>query len=120
VNVTIREKPNDKVAKNNSTPSQSDQDALTGVTVSDLSRQIRSELNIPDDVNGAVITEVDPSSPSYAAGLRAGDVITEINHEQVKNAEDAVGKTEKRGGGATLVKLWSKGATEYVAVQNTR
>ncbi|MBV8969482.1 MAG: DegQ family serine endoprotease [Verrucomicrobia bacterium] len=120
VNVTIREKPSDKVAKNNTTPSQGDQDALTGVTVSDLNRQIRSELNIPDDVNGAVITEVDPSCASYAAGLRAGDVITEINHDPVKNAEDAVNKTEKRGDGSTLVKLWSKGATEYVAVQNSR
>jgi hypothetical protein len=36
-------------------------------------------------------------------------VITEINREPVKNAEEAVAKTKHVQGNETLLKVWSKG-----------
>jgi serine protease Do len=51
-------------------------------------------LNIPDNVKGAVVTEVAPNSASAEAGLKPGDVITEINHHDVASANDAVRLTE--------------------------
>jgi serine protease Do len=69
-------------------------------------------------VHGAVITQVDPSSPAYEAGLRQGDVIEEINHQPVRSAEDADRLTEGKGGTQTLVKLWnSQTGSHYIAVQ---
>ena len=38
----------------------------------------------------------------------AGDVITELNHQPVKNAQDAVADTEKTTGNETLVKVWTR------------
>jgi S1-C subfamily serine protease len=66
-------------------------------------------LNIPANVQGAVISQVAPDSAAYEAGLRPGEVITELNHQPVKNARDAVTDTEKQAGGETLVKVWTKG-----------
>jgi serine protease Do len=93
-------------------------DALHGVGVADLDRETRQENNIPANVHGAVITEVDPGSPAAEAGLRPGDVIEEINHQPVRSAEDADRVTQGKGGtGETLVKLWSQNGSHYVAVQ---
>jgi len=75
--------------------------------------------SMTSNVRGAVITELDPSSSAYEAGIRQGDVIEEINHQPVRSAEDADHLTEGKGGvGETLVKIWnSQTGSHYVAVQ---
>jgi serine protease Do len=119
--VTLREMPEQKLtATSESNDNESDEEALKGVGVSDLDSAARSQFNIPDQVKGAMITEVDPDSASYEAGLRQGDVIQEINHQAVTSAEDAVkasqGKTKK----STLVRVWSKGGSRYVVVDESK
>jgi serine protease Do len=116
--VTLNEMPNNEVANANAEKNQSNagQDALHGVAVSDLDSNSRSALNIPAKVQGALITEVDPASPSYEAGLRTGDVILEINHQPVKDAADAVHDRAKPKGTETLVKVWSPQGIHYLTV----
>ena len=63
-----------------------------------------------------MITEVRPNSAAYEAGLREGDVITEINHQPIKNAQDAVSTTENPTSNETLVKIWSHGGSHYLTV----
>lgn len=118
LNVTIKERSGDRLARNNNdqAPGEKQNDTLNGVAVANLDSQTRTELRIPAGVQGAVITEVDQNSPAYDAGLRPGDVITEINHQPVRNADDAVNLTQKPAGGQTLVKVWSHGGSRYVAV----
>jgi serine protease Do len=93
--------------------------ALAGVAVTNLDQSIRAELNIPSDVNGAVVSQVAPDSPAYEAGLRVGDVITELNHKPVKDAQDAVADTENQTGTETLVKIWTKGGNHYITVSES-
>ena len=119
--VTLKNAPNQKVASADRTDDNGhDTDALSGVAVADLDQNLRSQANVPDNVKGAVITDVRPNSPAYEAGLRPGDVITEINKQSVKNADEAVKLTEKPAGSQTLVKVWSHGGTRYLTVdENT-
>ncbi len=115
--VTLAGQPAPKVAKNDdATPAGRDDEALAGVAVADLDASVRQQVNVPANVRGAVVTQVAPNSPAYEAGLRPGDVITEINRQPVKNAQDAITSTEKPTGGATLVKVWSRGGSRYLAV----
>jgi serine protease Do len=120
VNVSLREESNKRTAGANSQNNENgySKDALHGVSVSDLNSEMRSQLNIPDNVQGALITDVDPLSPSYEAGLRTGDVILDINQHPVKHAQDAVKDTAKAIGSDTLVKVWSQNGPHYVAVPN--
>jgi serine protease Do len=115
VNVVVKERSGTSVATNQ-TPKPAEDGSLNGVTVQDLSRDLRAELKVPGNVQGAVIEEIDPSSPSYEAGLRVGDVITEINHRLVKNAQEAVDATSAKPNGETLVKVYRNGGSQYVAV----
>jgi serine protease Do len=117
--VTLANLPENKVAKADDEGGKTKSEALAGVGVADLDQNARAELKIPAQVQGAVITEVAPDSAAYQAGLRTGDVITELNRMPVKNAQDAVAGTEKSAGNQTLVKVWTKGGSHYLTVDES-
>ena len=96
-----------------------DEGVLNGVSVDDLSPQVRSQLNLPARLKGAVITNVEPDSPAAKAGLRPGDVILEINKQTVSSAQDAVELSTKAEGKKTLLRLFSRGSTIFVVVDET-
>ncbi len=97
----------------------SDIGVLNGVAVTDIDAASRRQLNIPKRIQGALITQVDPESASARAGLKAGDVILEINQQPVTSAEDAVRLSEEATEKKTLVRLWSNGGTIFAVVDET-
>jgi serine protease Do len=54
--------------------------------VTDLSPDLARQLGI-DTTRGVVISSVDPESAAQAAGLRARDVILEVNRAAVKDVD---------------------------------
>jgi serine protease Do len=99
-------------------------DALDGVEVQDLESELRLELRAPESVVGAFVTRVDRASNSYEAGLRHGDIIIEINHEPVANAEDAVRLCKAARTEEIVVKVWRPerggGRIRFLSVDNTK
>jgi predicted metalloprotease with PDZ domain len=73
--------------------------------VSDLDDNARSQFKVPEKVKGALVTSVEEDSASDAAGLKAGDVITEINRKPVRNADDAIKLTENAQDSSTRARL---------------
>lgn len=57
-----------------------------GLSVSPATEAIKKQYVIADDVNGVVITKVKPDSAAAEKRLMPGDVITEFNQSEVKNA----------------------------------
>ncbi len=99
--------------------SNNDQGVLNGVAVADLDPATRRELNVPFRIRGAVITDVAQDSASARAGLKPGDIILEINHHPVHDADEAVKLTEHATTKKTLVKLWSRGGIIYAVVDES-
>ncbi len=60
-----------------------------GVGVQDITPDLATAFELSSS-KGAVITLIMPNSPAEKAGLQVGDVITSINNEEVKNANDVV------------------------------
>jgi serine protease Do len=77
-----------------------------GMRVKDLSPGLAHELGI-DTTTGVVISSVDPGSRAEEAGLRARDVILEVNRAAVKNV-DAYQKAVKSGAKGKVVLLLVK------------
>ncbi len=119
IDVPLGNIPDEKVAKSTNDNGNNHKESLAGVGVADLDQNTRNQMNIPEGVQGAVITEVAPDSPAYQAGLRAGDVITELNHKPVHSAQEAVAQTENRTGNQTLVRVWTKDGTHYLTVDES-
>ncbi|MBV9106926.1 MAG: DegQ family serine endoprotease [Verrucomicrobia bacterium] len=117
--VTLGNLPENKLAEANEQSGNAKAEALAGVGVADLDQNTRAQFNIPAQVQGAIITEVAPDSAAYQAGLRTGDVITELNHKPIKSAEDAVAYTEKPTTNQTLVKVWTKEGSHYLTVDES-
>ena len=88
-----------------------------GVSVNDLTPEVRQQLNIPEQVKGAAVASVRPASPAEDAGLAPGDVILEVNRQPVASAEkfsDAVHAIP--AGKDILLLVWSRGGASYRVV----
>jgi serine protease Do len=120
-NIALREMPSKMLASTESAPShEQNADVLNGVTVSDLDAGTRDAYNLPKRLNGAVITGIEPGSAAYEAGLREGDVIQEIGHKPVANADQAVAASEHAKGKQALLRVWGHGGSHYVVVDETK
>lgn len=119
LDVTVKPQPGSEQLADNDSQNSDDTGTLNGVGVADLNQQARQQFNIPDDVKGALITQVDPSSASAQAGLQAGEVIESINRHPVSNADEAVQLTEHPKSKQTLVRVWANGGSQYVVVDES-
>ena len=90
-----------------------------GLSVQDITPELAQQLGLNPDEQGVVISGVAPGSPAGEAGLRAGDVVKEVNRQEIQNLNDynqAIEKARqdksllfviKRGGGTLYVVLKS-------------
>jgi len=117
--VTLKELPQKASLARSGQRDAGRSEALQGVGVQDLDADARRQMKVPENVTGAVITEVAPGSAAERAGLRAGDVIVEINREPVSSAEDAVNLTTNPKDPVTLLRVWRDGSTRFVVVDET-
>ena len=103
---------------------KNERDALDGVEVDDMSSAARRENSIPTEVRGVLVANVSAESNAYEAGLRAGNVILEIDRAPVSNADEAVKLCDAAKGDHLLLRVWSRDAgmsgSRFVTVDNTK
>ncbi len=91
-----------------------------GLELSAIDDAARKSFKLKEGVKGVVISNVEPNSPAADKGLRAGDVIEEVNQQAVENPADvskAIGALKKAGKKSALL-LVSNGVGDvrFVAV----
>ena len=59
-----------------------------GIGLSDPTSEMRDQLRIPRDMQGAVVTQVEPGSSADNAGLSRGDVILEVDRHPTRTSEE--------------------------------
>ena len=67
-----------------------DDRAWMGVILEDYDTALAEELDLPADLEGALITQVVSESPAEEAGLESGDVVTEVEGIEVDQAQDLI------------------------------
>jgi serine protease Do len=115
VNLTVGEYHKDQqVAANTSEESGH---ARLGISIADLTPDVRQQLNLPSDVKGVAVAQVQPGSPAEDAGLSGGDVILEINRKPVSSADQF--RSDVKSAPANqdmLLRVWANGGTSYRVV----
>ena len=118
VNIELSEFPEESaVASNSSSEKSRESDELfKGVKVKEIDKQIRGQLQAPDDVGGVVVMEIDAASDAYDAGLRRGHIIQEIGSTEVSNTKEAFSAVKNLSGSKARILVWGGGAFRYLIV----
>jgi serine protease Do len=89
-----------------------------GANVRSLTPELREQLELEESVRGVVVTGVEPGSSAAAAGVRAKDVIAEINRKPIRDVADFRRTLQNsKAGDALLILLFRGGEPLYLAVQ---
>lgn len=90
---------------------------VAGVIVQNLSKALRERHDVPNNVNGVLVTSINADSRAAASGLEEGDVISHINRKPVTGAPEA--RTLARESGKNvLLRIWRKGDTMLLMIAN--
>ena len=90
-----------------------------GLTVSNLTDELREQLGLPESSEGLVVADVKEDSEAYEEGLRAGDLITEAGQEKVSTVGDLESRIEdaKEAGRKSILLLVRRdGDPRFVAL----
>ena len=90
-----------------------------GLTLAPLTPDIRSQLNLPADANGAVVAQVKPNSSADQAGIQAGDLLVGVGPANITNPDDAVNAinaAKKSGSPAVALRIIRQGQALFVGV----
>ena len=88
-----------------------------GVSIQDLPRDLADYFGI-EDRQGVLIADVVPGDPAERAGVRAQDIVLEINDEKVKDSKALLKKVAKLKVGTTAkLKILRNGKTKVITVK---
>jgi serine protease Do len=91
--------------------------ALDGLTLGDLTPDLRRKLQVPPSVKGGVVVEdIDEGSRAASSGLRPGDVVVEVGQQPVTDVAKFK-ELYSRAKGSVLLRVIREGRSFFVATQ---
>ncbi|MDE2336703.1 MAG: DegQ family serine endoprotease [Alphaproteobacteria bacterium] len=91
-----------------------------GLGLAALTPDMRGTYKVPKDVKGAVVMNVDPNSDAAGKGIETGDVISEVDQENVASPAEAAKKiaaAEKAGNASVLLFVSHGDDMRFVALK---
>jgi serine protease Do len=88
------------------------------LVVGDLTPEIVQLLRLSPGTVGALVDGVEPVTPAANAGIRRGDLITEINRQPIRSAGDVIRVLRQlRSGQTAFVRLTRQGNEVFVTMR---
>jgi len=94
IDVVLGQRPDPNTLTQRDEPAKPEQQGLLGMQLSEITPDMRSDMNLSDDVTGVLLMSVEVDSPAAASGLVAGDVITDAAQNPVEEISDLVDQVE--------------------------
>jgi len=94
-----------------------------GLGLTDVTSQMRDQLNLDQGVSGAAVESVNPNEAAAASGIQEGDVIVSVNQSSVSSAQEAkqaISQAEQQGRKSVLLLIDRDGNQIFVAVPFNR
>ncbi|NIZ11680.1 DegQ family serine endoprotease [Pseudooceanicola sp. HF7] len=92
---------------------------LMGMSLSELTPDLREQLDLSEDATGLVVTDVDEMADAFEKGVRAGDVITDAGQQKVTSIADLqerIKSAEDAGRKSILLLVRQNGDPRFVAL----
>ena len=107
IDVVLGQRPEPNALAQGDKPAEPEQQGLLGMQLSEITPDMRSDMNLSDEVTGVLLLSVEADSLAAASGLAAGDVITDAAQNPVEEIADLVEQVENAtdAGRASLLLL---------------
>lgn len=95
------------------------EEEFLGMTVSNLTAELREELGLDEEAEGLVVTDLADTSDAFDKGMRAGDLIAEAGQQQVETVgdlEDRIADAKDAGRKSLLLLVRRGGDPRFVAL----
>jgi serine protease Do len=117
--VAVGKRPGEKapVQRNEEEKGTPELALLAGVGLADLNEEYRQYLQLPDEIQGVFVTEVDSGSPADEKGLGRGDVITGFNLKPVRNLAEFKALVKGMKGDKFMLTIYRGGAIDYIPLE---
>jgi serine protease Do len=97
---------------------ESDRPSDLGLSLEDLTQQTRRQLDLAPEVDGVVVTGVDPGKPAGEAGLQRGDIIQKVGGVDVHSVRALNRELDKARTGKPILFLVQRGENQlFLAVR---
>ena len=117
---TLKELPgSDQVADGSPQQPGRQESILRGVQVEVYNAQRHADLDLPKATHGLVVVGVEPGSAAAAAGMRAGDLIEQINRRRIETMSDARDAVKTSDPDRVLLFVSRGGNGRFIVVDNT-
>ena len=94
IDVVLGQRPEPNALAQGDKPAEPEQQGLLGMQLSEITPDMRSDMNLSDEVTGVLLLSVEADSLAAASGLAAGDVITDAAQNPVEGIADLVEQVE--------------------------
>lgn len=94
IDVVLGKRPEPNALAQGDKPAEPEQQGLLGMQLSEITPDMRSDMNLSDEVTGVLLLSVEADSLAAASGLAAGDVITDAAQNPVEEIADLVEQVE--------------------------
>ena len=88
-----------------------------GLTLQPLTAEMASRYGLDADDQGVLVTKVDPASNAANSGIRQGDLIQEVNRQQVKTVAEFNAAIQQSGARPALVLIKRRNNVIYVTLK---
>ena len=82
-----------------------------------LDKDLAEQLGYPPSIKGLVVTQIDPGSQAAMSGVRAGDLLVEINHKRITDISGYTGTMREIKKGQTAHMLFRRGNSQVFVVR---
>ena len=92
---------------------------ILGLSLSEVTDELRGQLELADNVSGLVVRDVDETSEAYEKGLRAGDLLTEAGQQKITKITDLEARivdAQEAGRKSILLLVRRAGEPRFVAL----
>jgi serine protease Do len=120
----LDESASSKLADTGPTPAKPKQPESTktilGLNLAEMTEQLRQRYNIADEASGVVVLNVESKSSAAGKGLKAGDVIVEVDQNSVATPADVekrIAMAKANGYKVVTFLIYRQGDFQWVAVR---
>ena len=101
-------------------PAGEEEASGVGLQLAAVTPRLRSQVRIPKEVEGVVVTRISPDSPAAAIGMEPGDVIVSIDRQPATTPQQAAAALKQGAAKGNILLLLNRhGTSQFVGLPVT-